>query len=367
VTIVPLYLYACAHYTLFVHYIKYIYFPGFLRLKKKMFFPLLLGVVLKFVSLIPVVLSKLAIAGTMALMASKLSLLLVSIVGLKKLFTGSDGGLSQQGHHYDEGHYVTYGGGGQHAHKRVAYFVRGRRLEQQEEWTPSIGVESRGFVTGHREGRVGNVVDAEGAKHQGYLMQSIGSENRVNISRMSTDKKDNDDKEGESRKVRQAESSKVTSQPAGVSVEGSRRSVNYEERKRANLTEEERQQRQTDSEPYGKNLVQAALNTDGRSYGDSVAVMPHEAFQIRGSSKTDGMTNAKDSTHIEQSEGAERGYGVFADKHDQGKGAQNKGIRLGELEGQNHDRPYSAGQRRLDEVEGKRVDAWVIRRKISRA
>jgi hypothetical protein len=347
--------------------VKYIYFPGFLRLKKKMFFPILLGVVLKFVSLIPVVLGKLALAGTIALMASKLSLLLVSIVGLKKLFTGSDGGLSQQGHHYDEGQYGYYGGGGDHAHKRVAYFVRGRRLEQQEEWTPSIGVESRGFVTGHREGRFGNVVDAEGVEQRGYLVQSIGSENRANVSGMSAGKKDNNDKEGESRKVRQAKSSKVTFQQADVSVEGSRRSVKYEERKRANLTEEERQQRQTDSEPYEKNLVKDALNPDGRSYADSVAVMPHEALQIRGSSQTDGMTSATDATHDEQSEGAERGYGVFADKHDQGKGAQNKRIRLGELEGQNHDRPYSAGQRRLDEVEGKRVDAWVIRRKISRA
>jgi hypothetical protein len=344
---------------------KCIYFAGFLRLKKKMLFPLLLGVVLKFVSLIPVVLGKLAFAGTVALMASKLSLLLVGIVGLKKLFAGSDGGLSQQGHHYDEGHYGHYGGSGQHAHKRVAYFVRGRSLEDQEDWTPSIGVGSRGFATGHREGRFGNVVAAVGVENQGYLVQSTGSESRAKVSGTSVNRKENEE---ESRKLRQLEAPKLTPQQPGVNVESSRRTVTHEERKEANLTEEERSLRHTDGEPYERNPVQDALSPDATSYADSVTVMPHEALQIRGSSHTDGVTSATDAAQVEESEDSERGYKVF----DQGKGAQNRGIRLvkqyhsGDAEGQNHDRHYNAGQRRLDEVEGQGVDAWVIRRKISR-
>jgi hypothetical protein len=330
-----------------------------------MFFPLLLGIVLKFVSLIPVVLGTLTFAGTMALMASKLSLLLVSVVGLKKLFTGSDGGLSQQGHHYDDGQYAYYGGGGQYAHKRVTYFVRGRGLEDQEDWTPSIGVESRGFVTGLSEGRSDNLKTAEGVENQGYLVQSIGSESIANVSGTLGGRTQNEDKEYESSKLRQPKSLKSTDQQPNMNVQSSRRNRNYEEHKTANLTTERR--RHMDNESYERNLVQHTLNPNVSSYGDSVTVTPYGAPDTRGGAQTDVKIRATDTTYDQLSEkDAER-------EHKESENKGNRVIRLvkrhyeGDMEGQNHDRAYSAGRRRLDEVEGERVDTWVIRRQISRA
>lgn len=321
-----------------------------------MLFPLLLGVVLKFVSLIPVVLGKLAFAGTMALMASKLSLLLVSIVGLKKMFTGSDGGLSQTGHHYDDGQYAYYGGGGQYAHKRVTYIARGRGLEDQEDWTPSIGAESRGFVIHHSEERSGNLKTAEGVESQGYLARSIGSESATNVSGTSGDRTQNEDEEYESSKLRQPTSSESTHQQPNINVQSSRRNRNYEEHKTENLSTERR--RHMDNESYDRNLVQHILNPNARSYGDSVTVTLHGAHHARGSART----GATDTRYNQQSE-----------EDAETKNKHNKPPRLvkrhyrGDMEGQNHDRPYSAGRRRLDEDEGERVDAWVIRRQMSSA
>jgi hypothetical protein len=350
----------------------FIYFPGTLRLKKKMLFPLLLGIALKFVSLIPLVLGKLAFAGTMALMASKLSLLLVSIVGLKKLFTGSDGGMSQQGHHYDDGQYAYHGGGGQYAHKRLTYVVRGRGLQDQEDWTPSIGVESRGFVTGHSERRFGNLKTAEGVQSQGYLVQSIGSESRANVSGTSGDITQNEDTERESPELRHPKSLKSTHQEPSINVQSSRSNTNYEEHKTENLANERR--RHMDNESYERNLVRHDLNPNATSYGDSGTVTPHEATHTRGSAQTGVTIRAADTRYDQQTEeDAQRGRKESENKHNQEKGTQNKAPRLvkrhyrGNMEGQNHDRPYSAGRRRLDEVEGERVDAWIIRRKISRA
>lgn len=348
-------MYILVYYTLFVHYIECIYFPGTLRLKKKMFFPLLLGVVLKFVSIIPVVLGKLVFAGTMALMASKLSLLLVSVMGLKKLFTGSDGGLSQQGHHYDDGQYSYYGGGGQYAHKRVTYHVRGRGLVDQEDWTPSIGVQSRGFVTGHSEGRSGNLNRAQGVESQGYLLQSIGSENTANVSEKSGDRTQNEDKEYESSKLRQLKSSKSTHQQPDINVQSSRRNRKYEEYKTANITKVTRQN--MGNESYESNLVQHTLNPNSRSYGDSVTTMPHGAHDTRGRAQTRVMTRDIDTRYDQFEEDAERGYKEPENKQKKATRLVKRHYRR-DMEGQNHDRPYSAGRRRLDEVEGEGVDAW---------
>jgi hypothetical protein len=338
-------MYVWSYHTLLVHYIQHIYFPGTLRLKKKMFFPLLLGVVLKFVSLIPIVLGKLAFAGIMALMASKLSLLLVSVVGLKKLFTGSDGGLSQQSHHYDDGQYAYYGGGGQYARKRVTYVVRGRGLEDQEDWTPSIGVESRGFITGHSEGRSDNLKTAEGIESQGYLVQSIESESIANVSGTS----------GESSKLRQPKYLKSTNQQPNINVQNSRHNRNHEEYKTGNLTTERR--RHMDKESYEINLVQDTLNPNASSHKDSVTVTPHGAPHTRGSSQTGVMTRATDTRYDQQSEDdAERGHKAFENEHKKASRLVKLHYR-GDMEGQNHDRPYSAGRRRLDEVEEERVDS----------
>jgi hypothetical protein len=104
-----------------INYIILFHFSGALRLKKKMLFPLLIGVTLKFVSLIPIILGKLAFIGSMAIMASKLSLILTGVIGLKKLLKDADGGLSQQGQYYHDGQYMYFGGDGQNP-------TRGRRM-----------------------------------------------------------------------------------------------------------------------------------------------------------------------------------------------------------------------------------------------
>jgi hypothetical protein len=259
-------------------------------------------------------------------------------MGLKKLFTGSDGGLSHQGHPYDDGQYAYYGGGGQYAHKRVTYTVRGRGLGDQEEWTPSIGVESRGFVTGHNEGRSGNLKTAERVESQGYLAQSIGSESTANVSGMSGEGTQN-----ESSKLRQPKSLKSTHEQRNINVQSSRRNRNYEEHKTANLT--------MDKESYERNLVQHTLNSNPRSYGDSVTVTPHEAPHTRGNAQIGVMTRARDTRYDQRFE-----------KDNESENKHNKATRLvkrhyrGGMEGQNHDRPYSADGRRLDEVEEKRAD-----------
>lgn len=305
---------------------------------------------MKFVSLIPLALGKLALAGTMALVASKLSLLLVSILGLKKLFAGSDGGLSQQVHHYDDGHYGYYGGGGQHAHRRVTYFVRGRGLD---DWTPSIGYDSRGSLTANIVG----TLDEVRTDSQRHLVQPIGNKNRANVSGRSEDRTKNDDELHENRKISQQESS-------DVNVESVRRNTSYDERKAATLTDDRRQLRHMENGLH-------ETDPNASSYGGSVTVTGHNTLHIRGSGQTDGVGVAS-ATGTRQDEQIEDESGLES-KHDQGKGIANETIRpvrrhyRGVVEGQNHDRAYREGHRRLDDVEGQRVDAWVIRRKMNRA
>ncbi|KAJ9577069.1 hypothetical protein L9F63_006349 [Diploptera punctata] len=122
---------------------------------RKMLLPLLVGVTMKLGSLIPLILGKLTFIGLTALMASKLSLLFMIIMGLRKLFSGADGGVS---HHVPQAHPHAYQYQDPHAYyqayeqpyygdihgqasapvpaasqprKRVAYVIRGRQLDDR--------------------------------------------------------------------------------------------------------------------------------------------------------------------------------------------------------------------------------------------
>ncbi|GLH12215.1 Uncharacterized protein GBIM_16969, partial [Gryllus bimaculatus] len=67
-----------------------------LVMTRKMLFPLLIGVVLKLASLIPIVLGKLTLLGTMSLMSSKMSLLILGLMSLRR-FLGGGGGAEASG------------------------------------------------------------------------------------------------------------------------------------------------------------------------------------------------------------------------------------------------------------------------------
>jgi hypothetical protein len=194
------------------------------------------------------------------------------------------------------------------------------------------------------------------------------------VAGTSGDKTQNEDKEHEGSKLRQLKSLKLTHQQPSINVKGSRLNTNYEEHKTVNLTDERRQLLHMKNEPYERNVVQHILSPNAMSYGDSVTVTPHEALYTRDNAQTGAVTRATDTRYDEQSEeGADRGHKDFESKLNQEKEAQNRATRQvkrhyrGDMGGQNHDRPYSAGRRRLDEVEGERVNAWVIRRQMSRA
>jgi hypothetical protein len=161
------------------------YFLGALRLKKKMLFPLLIGVALKFFSLIPVVLGKLAFIGNMAVMASKLSLILTGIMGLKKLLKDADGGLSQQSQYYHDGHYVYYGEDGQHPHKGMTYDFRGRQIGDQEEWTPLVMDGRRSLITNSNKGEFESQKAVKGSNSQGYFPQSLRDAGRDDVRGVS--------------------------------------------------------------------------------------------------------------------------------------------------------------------------------------
>ena len=168
------------HYTK-INFVIRFHFSGPLRLGKKMLFPLLIGVVLKFVGLIPIVLGKLAFIGNMAILASKLSLVLTGIYGLRKLLKDADGGLSQQGQYYHDGHYVYYGGDGQHPHRKMAYAFRGRQIGDQEEWTPLVMDGRRSLVTNSDTGGLVSQKAVKGRNNQGYFTQSLRDEGSDNV------------------------------------------------------------------------------------------------------------------------------------------------------------------------------------------
>ena len=106
---------------------------------------------MKLGGLIPLALGKLTFIGITALMTSKLSLLIMGIMGLKKLFSGADGGASHtapQGYHYQDSqayqqaYYGDLHGQGAmqipatpQSRKRVAYVIRGRQLGGKEFWS----------------------------------------------------------------------------------------------------------------------------------------------------------------------------------------------------------------------------------------
>ncbi|KAK7789743.1 hypothetical protein R5R35_010992 [Gryllus longicercus] len=70
-----------------------------LVMTRKMLFPLLIGVVLKLASLIPIVLGKLTLLGTMALMSSKMSLLILGLMSLRRFLGGGGAEASGGGGH----------------------------------------------------------------------------------------------------------------------------------------------------------------------------------------------------------------------------------------------------------------------------
>ena len=94
---------------------------------KKMMMPLLVGIVLKVSTIIPVILGKLTFMGIMALFASKLSLAILGLLSLKKMWEGQHqqhhGGFSSSGGLDDHG---GFGGGSNR--RRTIVVVRGREL-----------------------------------------------------------------------------------------------------------------------------------------------------------------------------------------------------------------------------------------------
>jgi hypothetical protein len=150
-----------------------------------MLFPLLIGVAMKLVSLIPIVLGKLALIGGMALIASKLSLLLSGITILKKLFRDADGGMSQQGQYYHDGHYMYYGGDGQQAYQRMVYGLRGRQIGDQEQWTALVRDGNTSLVANSDNRGSVNQKAVEKSNSQGYLAQSGGDEGSHNVRGLS--------------------------------------------------------------------------------------------------------------------------------------------------------------------------------------
>jgi hypothetical protein len=332
-----------------------------------MMFPLLIGVALKFGSLIPVALGKLALIGTMALTASKLSLLLIGAMGLKKLFSGLDGGLYQQGHQYHDDQYVYYGGGGQHAHQRMTYRVRGRKIEQ-EDWPQSVGAESRGFVTDRNERVFGSLKTVEESSGQGNWAPFPEPESRDKVERVSRFMYTQDENKSSAQSdLRESESLNSTDESPDTRLTNSEAEPEDTE----NLSKDRRQLLFGDIKRE-RNLTQHTLNSN--ALRDNRSVTAHEAIYTRDSADRDVISHAMIDRSDQRSEqNIEGGHGEFKNQTNQEKGTQNKATRLvkrhytEDMEGQNHYRDYSAGRRRLDDVEREHVDAWVIRRKINRA
>jgi hypothetical protein len=313
-----------------------------------MLFPILMGVALKVVSLIPIILAKLAVIGSMAIMASKLSLILTGIIGLKKLFSGADGGLSQQSHHYHDGHYAYYVGDGQQAHHKMTYVVRGRGMKDQEDWTPLVMDEGGRLITGDNKEGLGKQEAVQG-RSQRYFAQSIGDEVRDNVRGMSGNMytKANENKTSDDSYHRQSKSLKS---PEAAHTRGA------------------------SSEPHDKNLAQGASNSNSMSHGDTGPVTHHEALYTHDRAETRIESHVTDDRYNKQSKqnvsGVQDEYEV---QYNEEKGPQNKVTRLvrrhftSEMEGQNHNSNYRTGRRRLDEVEGENIDSSIIRRTINHA
>jgi len=342
-----------------------------------MLFPLLIGVVLKFVTLIPIVLGKLAFIGNMAIMASKLSLILTGIMGLKKLLKGADGGLSQQGQYYHDGHHVYYGGDGQHPHQKMTYAFRGRQIADQEEWTPLVMDGRRLLVTNSDTGGFVNQKVVKGSNRQGYFAQSLRDEGSANvrgdsgymyITNGSKIYADSNYRQRKSLKSREA---------AGNSAVESERKISYEtDKNKANLFNQNRQSQYLDmkNKPRDRNLAQGALNPNSMSHGVAGLITHHGPIYTSDSAETRVESHVAGDRYDEQTkESVSRGQDEFEVRYVEEKGSQNKAKRLekgyyeGETDGQHHDRNYSAGRRRLDELDAENLDALVTRTEVDGA
>ena len=340
-----------------------------------MLFPILIGLALKFVGLVPIVLGKLVFIGSMAILASKISLILTGIFGLRKLFSGTDGGLSQQNQHYHDGHYVYYGGNGQHAQQRMTYVFRGRQIGDQEEWTPLVMDESRSMVSDNDKGRFVNQNAVKGIKRQGYFAQSLRDEGSNNISGVMYTKT-NGSKIYAGSNYRQTKSLK-SRKDADTSAVESERKISYEtDKNRANLFNQKRQIQYLDMKIKHDdiNLAQGALNPNSKSHGDTGSVTHHGAIYTRDSAETRVESHVTDERYDEQSkESVSGGQNEFEVRYEEEKVPQNKAKRLlkgyyeGETYGQNHNRNYSSGRRRLDEVDSEHLDALLTNKKVNRA
>jgi hypothetical protein len=273
-------------------------------LKKKMLFPLLIGVTLKFVSLIPIVLGKLAFIGNMAIMASKLSLILTGIMGLRKLLKDADGGLSQQGQHYHDGHYVYYGGDGQNPHQRKTYVFRGRQIGDQEGWTPLVMDGRRSLITNSDKG---GFVNQKAVKNsQGYFAQSFRDAENDNVKRVSGNMyiTTNGSKIYTDSNYRQRKSLK-SREAAGTSAVESERKIIYETNKNiANLFKQKRQLQYLDmkNKPRDRNLAQGASNPNSTSHGFTGSVTHYGAIYTSDSAETRVESHVTGDSYDEQTE-----------------------------------------------------------------
>ena len=346
-------------------------------MKKKMFFPLLIGVVLKFLSLVPIILGKLAFIGNMAILASKLSLILTGIMGLKKLLKDADGGLSQQGQYYHDGQYVYYGGDGQHPHQRKTYVFRGRQIGDQEEWTPLVDGR-RSLVPNSDKGGFVNKKAVKGSNSQEYFAKSLRDAGSDNVRGVSGNMyiTTNGSKIYSDSNYRQRKSLKSI-EAAGTSAVESERKVSYEiDKNIANIFNKKRQLQYLDmkNKPRDRNLAQGVLNPYSVSHGLTRPVTHQGPIYTSDSAETRIESHVTGDRYDEQTkESVSGGQDEFEVRYMEEKGPQNKAKRLeegyyeGETEGQNHDRNYGTGRRRLDELESEHVDALVTRTKVNRA
>ncbi|XP_069681132.1 uncharacterized protein [Periplaneta americana] len=304
------------------------------QLNKKMLLPLLMGVVLKFGSMIPIVLSKLAFIGTMALMASKTALLIIGIVGLRKLFSGADGGMSH-GHH-DQGAY--YGGGGaQHANQRMTYIIRGRQLGDQDFWNPTVEDEKKADLT-------------EEAKND-----------TMNFGMEVNESKPEQNGVRKSKSLKAVDQISTSDRTEGIGVEDT---ASYYYPSEGDVVRNWGAKIEARERSSGQTIpFQGATN-----HGDNGPVTPQQEIYTHDSAETaivdndrheDFTSSAEEESSETQNALGSRGGPRLVKRHYMTDFDAHRG--------QDHDRGYSAGRRRLDEVEGEHVDAWVIRRKMNRA
>jgi len=222
-------------------------------------------------------------------MASKLSLILTGIIGLKKLLKDADGGLSHQGQYYHDGHYMYLGGEGQHHHQRMTYGFRGRQIGDQEEWTPLVMDGRRSLVTDGDKGSFVNQEAVKGDNSQGYFAQSYRDTGSDNVRGVSGNMyiKANESKTADAN-YRQRKSFKLR-EATGTSAVESERKISYGTDKNvANLLNQKRQLQYSDmkNKPRDRNLAQGALNPNSMSHGVRGSVRHHGPIYTSDSAET---------------------------------------------------------------------------------